>query len=78
MEKKITRKEAIKKTGLMAASTATMMILLNSKKAQATSASCPRTQGKGHQNHSHSQHPHQDNNRGNGPWKSNNNKGGNK
>ena len=28
-EKKISRKEAIKKTGYMAASTATMMILLN-------------------------------------------------
>ncbi len=31
LEKKITRKEAIKKTGYMAVSTATMMILLNKK-----------------------------------------------
>lgn len=31
MEKKISRKEAIKKTGYMAVSTATMMILLNNK-----------------------------------------------
>ncbi len=40
LEKKITRKEAIKKTGLVAASTATMMILLN-KNAQA----CANTSG---------------------------------
>lgn len=39
-EKKITRKEAIKKTGYMAASTATMMILLN-KNAQGK----PKTSG---------------------------------
>ena len=36
-EKKITRKEAIKKTGYMAVSAATMMVLLNSPKAQAGS-----------------------------------------
>jgi len=37
--KKITRKEAIKKTGYIAVSAATMMILLsNPEKAQATSA----------------------------------------
>lgn len=36
-DKKITRKEAIKKTGLMAVSAATMMVLLQTKKAQATS-----------------------------------------
>lgn len=35
--KKISRKEAIKKTGYMAVSAATMMILLNSPKAQASS-----------------------------------------
>ena len=38
IEKKISRKEAIKKTGLMAASAATMMVFLKTKKAQATSA----------------------------------------
>lgn len=35
--KKISRKEAIKKTGYIAVSAATMMILLNSPKAQACS-----------------------------------------
>jgi hypothetical protein len=37
LEKKISRKEAIKKTGYIAVSAATMMILLNSPKAQACS-----------------------------------------
>lgn len=37
-EKKISRKEAIKKTGYMAISAATMMILLSSPKAQASSS----------------------------------------
>ena len=43
-EKKITRKEAIKKTGYMAVSAATMMILLsnpNTAQAQATSPAAP-------------------------------------
>jgi hypothetical protein len=42
-DKKITRKEAIKKTGLMAASAATMMVLLKTKKAQATSLGCNKS-----------------------------------
>jgi hypothetical protein len=41
-EKKITRKEAIKKTGYIAVSAATMMILLsNPNKAQAASPAPP-------------------------------------
>ena len=41
-EKKITRKEALKKTGYIALSAATMMILLsNPNKAQAASPSAP-------------------------------------
>jgi len=43
-EKKITRKEAIKKTGYIAISAATMMILLsNPNKAQAASPAPPPT-----------------------------------
>jgi len=43
-EKKITRKEALKKTGYIALSAATMMILLsNPNKAQAASPAPPTT-----------------------------------
>jgi hypothetical protein len=43
-EKKITRKEAIKKTGYIAVSAATMMLLLSSpNKAQAASPAPPTT-----------------------------------
>lgn len=45
--KKISRKEAIKKTGYMAASAATMMILLSSPKAHAGS-SCEDDKGSHH------------------------------
>ncbi|MFY9152760.1 MAG: hypothetical protein WAO52_12130 [Prolixibacteraceae bacterium] len=59
-EKKISRKDAIKKTGYMALSAATMMILVNNAKAQTSSdapappPSCP------------------DKPSGNGPWKKHN------
>lgn len=42
VEEKISRKEAIKKTGLVAASAATMMILMKSQKAQACSPTVNR------------------------------------
>lgn len=67
--KKITRKTAIKKTGLLAASTATMMILLKSKDAQAGSPGCDRMQGRGHQTQTHTHNHHDNNNNNNGPWK---------
>lgn len=45
-EKKISRKEAIRKTGLIAVSAATMMMLLSSpEKAQATSAAPTKPPG---------------------------------
>ena len=57
--KKITRKQAIKKAGLMAASTATMMVLLNNN-AHASSApnDCfdPKNHGNGH-GHGHGNGP---------------------
>ncbi len=48
-EKKISRKEAIKKTGLIAASTATMMILMKSQKAQASSPARERNRNQNQQ-----------------------------
>ena len=55
--KKITRKEAIKKTGYIAASAASMMILLGSPQAQACSGTEPHDhsndgpKGSGHGGH---------------------------
>lgn len=55
--KPITRKEAIKKTGLIAASAATAMILLGSPKAQACSPAPdqqpPQQSGGGHHDWRH-------------------------
>ena len=65
---KISRKEAIKKTGLMAASAATMMILLKTPKAQA--ASIVGTSKSGSKSL-----PAQPQGGNRGPWKSN---GGNR
>jgi len=45
-KKPISRKEAIKKTGLIAASAATMMLLLGSPKAQACSPAPPPSKPK--------------------------------
>jgi len=66
--KKISRKEAIKKTGLMAASAATMMILLKTPKAQAASVVGANKSGT-------KSLPPQAQGGKNGPWK---NSGGNR
>lgn len=65
--KPISRKEAIKKTGYMAVSAATMMLLLNNP-AQA-GRSCPTTSpvhSHRHSNHRHSNHQQVNTNKQNG------------
>ncbi|QGY47460.1 hypothetical protein GM418_28460 [Maribellus comscasis] len=67
-EKKISRKEAIKKTGLVAASATTMMILMNSQKAQACSPSAKS--GRTNDNYRQQQYYNNKDQKSNGPWKS--------
>lgn len=64
-EKPITRKEAIKKAGLVAASVATTMILLGTPK---TASASPCTDHSGDENHNHN---HNHNNENEGGWRSN-------
>lgn len=71
LEKKMTRKEAIKKTGLVAASAATMMVLMNSKKAQASSPATKSRSGNRNQNQQNHQN-YGNNGQHNGVWKSEN------